>query len=181
MVELLAEPVTLALAVAFALAATGKLQDRRFASNAFLSGSAASLALPVAELYLSGMLLFCPYIWLSALLVTIFLIPATFYLLTLGRGRPCSCFGTQHRMPWGLSILRNLVLLSGALYLASTATHGINFDARSIAGSLAVGTLLSTGLAGAYIGGWMILCSAWALTTSSPFAAQGSERKETTR
>lgn len=73
--------------------------------------------LPVAEIYLSGVLLLGWRAWLGASFTTLFLLLATAYLLTAGRGNACHCFGAAHETPWPVALARNALLIGLALGL----------------------------------------------------------------
>jgi hypothetical protein len=161
----------LSLAGTFVAAAWGKLADQSPPLvTLHAKRHAAPLALPALEIFLSGFLLIGWHVYVATFLTTVFLISATLYLLTSGRGVPCHCFGRSQPLPWGLSVLRNLVLLSVSVYLLRESLPQV---APIRASELATEVVLCA----AYTIGVILIWCSWTLTRRSPFgSAQRSGR-----
>lgn len=107
----------LLLAGTLLLAGWGKLSDVRRGWSHQDRATVSRVLLPMMEIYLSGVLLLGWRTWLGASFATLFLLLATVYLLTAGRGDACHCFGVAHATPWPVALARNTLLLGLALGL----------------------------------------------------------------
>lgn len=120
----------LILAAVFLLAGIGKLLDRKGSKKAlsdfgvprFLVGGLAVM-LPVAEILVAAALIFVQTSWFgsvgAALLLSIFVI-GMLVQYSKGNAPDCHCFGQIHSEPVGVrSIVRNAMLLAGALFLST--------------------------------------------------------------
>lgn len=121
--------VRLGLSAVFAVAAAGKLLDRRGTVGSLTSFGVpssmlafVSVALPVVELAIAAALIptaSAPWAALAAALLLAVFSVAVARVLARGDQVDCNCFGSLSAQPVGrLTLVRNLVLIAAALFVA---------------------------------------------------------------